>query len=143
MKKEIENTQIDEAMAQFCPFGYRDIGTALQTIWDASGKEYLDIGELYQICNDFVESTDLSMDKIDPVYCVYDYYYQIARTDIEQATGKDICNDDPYSHIDISGNYMCTSIDGKDEDIKALKDLINTIPADDQTPAIKWLFNTI
>lgn len=140
---EIKSEQVDEAMAQFCPFGYRDIEVALSEIWKATGKEFLDTGELYQICSDFAEDTDTPMDKVDPVYCVYDYYHQMARTDIEQKTGKDICNDDPYSKIDISGNYMCTSFDGHDENFKALQGLIETIPEEERTPSIKWLLEKV
>lgn len=143
MNKKIENSQVDEAMAMFCPFGYRDIVVALENIQEASGKDYLDTGELYQICNDFTESTGIKMEDIDPVCCVYDYYYQTARTDIEQRTDKDICNDDPYSGIDIYGNYMCTSLNGKEENMQALKTLIETIPEEKQTSAIKWLYNKI
>lgn len=143
MRNEITGSQIDEAVARFCPFGYRDIDVALRAIQEASGKDYLDTEELYQICNDFVEDTGISMEKIDPVACVYDYYHQIARTDIEQATGKDISNDSPFDGVNVSGNYMCTSFDGNDENINALKTLIETIPEADRSPAVKWLLNTI
>ena len=98
--KEITNEQIDKAMGSFCPFGYRDIEVALKAIEEASeGND-----ELYEICNDFVESTDTKMEDIDPVYCVYDYYHQVARTDIEAETGKDISNDEPYQNVNVSGN---------------------------------------
>lgn len=143
MNKEIENSKVEEAMANFCPFGYRDIAVALEAIQEASGKEYLDTDELYQICNDFVDSTGMKMEELDPVACVYDYYHQIARTDIERATGKDISNDEPYSGVNVYGNYMCTSFDGTEEEINALKELIETIPEAERSSAVKWLFNIL
>ncbi len=137
--KEITSEDIDREMASFCPFGYRDIEVALKAINEASeGRD-----ELYEICNDFVESTDMKMEDIDPVYCVYDHYHQVARTDIEAETGKDISNDAPYHGVNVSGNYMCTTFDGTQADTDALKELINTIPEEKRSLAVKWLLNEL
>lgn len=139
--KEVTNEQIDAQMAQFCPFEYRDIEVALKNIHEVEENPNND--ELYQICNDYCESTDTPMDKVDPVACVYDHYHQKAREDIEQATGKDICNESPYYGVNVSGNYMATTMDGTQENIDALKELINTIPEESRTPSINWLLNKL
>lgn len=136
--RKITPEQVEEAISQFCPFGYRDIEKAMQTIIDATGENFPN-DSVYAICNDYLESTDSKLENIDPVYAVYEYYYQIARTDIENATKKDICNDKPYQEINIHGNYMCTSFDGSEENNAELHKLIDTIPEEKQTPAIKWL----
>jgi len=146
MIKEIEITseQIDKATADFCPFGYRDIEVALKNITIAEDKGYVPTEELYQIVKDYMDNTEVTnLEDIDCVYCVYDYYHQKARTDIENKTSHDICNEKPYQEVDISGNYMCTSFDGTDESINALKKLIETIPEPGRTPAVNWLYQAL
>lgn len=139
MTKEITTAQVEEAMAAFCPFGYRDVEKALETIQKAEGNGYLDTDKLVEIMDETIMSIGGNYSDHDPVYVVYDYYHQIARTDIESVTGKDISNDDPYSGINVYGNYMCTTFDGTDEKFAALKELIESIPEEDKTYAVKWL----
>lgn len=143
MKRKSTQIEIDEVMATFCPFSYMDIEKAIEVIQEADEKGYLNTNKLFDICDDFCDSTGSKMHELDPVATVYDYYHQIARTDIESATGKDISNDAPYHGVNVAGNYMCTSFDGKDEDVTALKDLINTIPEAERTPATKWLLSAL
>lgn len=130
-----------ESTVHFCPFGYLDTESACAVILEAEPCAEPD--KFYEIIKEFEDSTGISIAECDPVATVYDHYHQIARSDIERLTGKDICNDKPYYGVNISANYCATSFDGKDEDIQALKDLIDTIPENDRTDAINWLRNTI
>ncbi len=81
------------------------------------------------------------INEIDPVAEVYEMLYQEARTEIKAATRKDICNDDPYYHINVAGNYMCTSIDGTDENREALKKLIDGM--EEKSKVVVWLYNNL
>jgi hypothetical protein len=140
-KIEISEQEIDRAMAEFCPFAYLDIKRALEVISEAEKENEHD--NLYEICKDFAESCDIKIEDIDPVAQVYDYYHQIARTDIENKTGKDICNDAPYSEVNIAGNYLATLFDKIEEPTNALIALIETIPEDERSNAIKWLLSEL
>lgn len=137
--KKITAEQVEEAMTQFCPFYYSDVEKALETIQKAEGTEYVNTSALYEIVADFVDGTDVKLEEIDPVACVYDNYHQVACIDIENATGKDISNDDPYSGVNVSGNYMSTTFDGTSEEFMALKELIKSIPEEDRSHAVEWL----
>lgn len=134
-KEQITDRDIQDFEKAFCPFGYQDIKKAIQTANDA-GKDY---NYAVEVIEEFAESTGTKISDIDPVYCVYDALHQEARTEIENATGKDICNDKPYYSITIYGNYMCTAFDGSEEANKALHDLIDTIPEDDRSKVVEWL----
>ncbi len=142
-EREITGMEIEKAMSAFCPFGWRDIESALGTIYQAEGQDYVDTEKLSSIINEFSGDTGIEIYKVDPVACVYDYYHQMARTEIEKETGKDISNDNPYSGVNVSGNYMCTSIDGSDEDREALKKLIETIPELDRSSVVNWLYEQL
>lgn len=127
--------KIDSFMSQFCPFGYRDIERAIETYEKADYNE----SDLVGAVQEFMESTGTPMDKIDVVYVAYDALMQEARTEIERATGKDICNDDPYHHVHIVSNYLDTQLDATDENFKALRDLIDTMPT--KSKVVEWLYN--
>ncbi len=129
--------KIDNFMAQFCPFGYRDIERAIE-VYEKAGK---DENTLVVDVQDFMESTDTPMDKIDVVYVAYDTLQQEARTEIERQTGKDISNDDPYSHVNIFGNYLDTSFDCTDDEAKATQTLIDTMS--ERNLVVSWYYDQL
>lgn len=130
---------IENFQSQFCPFGYRDIDRALE-VYSEVGKT---VDELVEAVNEFKDSVDCKLEQIDVVSVAYDTLYQEARSDIERFADVDICNDEPYSSVNIYGNYMCTSIDGTDEDREAIQKLIKTIKEEDRTEVINWLLNNL
>ena len=79
------------------------------------------------------------LDKIDLVACAYDYIMQIARTEIEQHTNKDIMNDSPYTEdeIYVVGNYLATSYDFRNN-AEETKRLIKSIPEEKKSQTLKW-----
>lgn len=130
-------------MEYFCPFGYLDIKRALEVICEAEGVEYISSGVLYDLVSDVAENLDVAIEDIDPVYCVYEAYYQEARTQIEEITGKDIVNDEPFSSLYISANYLATSFDATEEVRKAVVSLIESIKEEDRTSQINWLLDEL
>lgn len=131
------NTKCEEFASYFCPFGYRDIEVAIENA-EAAGKT---VEEAAGMVQGYAEETGMPLEKIDPVACIFDTLHQEARTEIEQATGKDISNDAPYHGVNIAGNYMCTSFDGKDDDIKALRELLETMK--ERSSVVEWLLNKL
>ena len=135
--EKITEKDIDNFMASFCPWGYRDIETALE-VYREAGK---DDSELTEAVESFVEGTETDLKDIDVCYVAYDTLQQEARTEIENATGKDISNDDPYSSVNVSGNYMCTQFDGSSEAYEATKKLIDTM--EEKSEVVNWYYNQL
>ncbi len=130
-------TKIDQFLSNFQPsWGYKDIGQAIE-VYEQAGKTEQELAEAVQ--SFFDDTSEYELDDIDVCYVAYDSLHQEARTEIEQATGKDISNDSPFDGVNVYGNYMCTEFDGKDEDRKALKDLIATIK--EPSKVVLWLSN--
>ncbi len=141
MNREITSEEVEKAMAGFCPFGYRDIAVALEVIYEAEGEEYLNVDKLADIVYEYMEETGVKLEKIDPVAQIYEHYQQIARTEIEQATGKDISNDNPYSRVVVYGNYMATTFDANEEESKATRELIDTM--EEKSKVVEWYYNQL
>jgi hypothetical protein len=79
---------------------------------------------VYECVSEFAESCGMPIDKCDPVYCVMDSIMQEARSEIEQMTGFDLCNDIQDGSIDTAGNYMCTTYDYSGNAIEELTQVI-------------------
>lgn len=112
MKNEYLNTKATEQMVSnaihdFCPFGY----LAMQAAVNAAIQAGKDSSFVYECVSEFSESCDAPIDKFDPVYCVMDTILQEARTEIENLTGHDFCNDSIGTEPYTAGNFMCTSYD--------------------------------
>lgn len=135
---KIENEDIDNFCASFIPWGYRDIEMALETYREA-GKTDDDLREAVEDFSDSVLGTDTKMENIDVCYVAFDTLQQEARTEIENATGKDISNDEPYSSVNVYGNYMCTEFDGSDEAREATKKLIDTM--EEKSKIVDWYYS--
>lgn len=131
----ITTNEVDTFCASFAPWGYRDIERAIE-VYKEAGKNEADLAEAVQ---SFSDDKGMKLEDIDVCYVAYDSVYQEARTDIESATGKDICNDRPYDGVYIYGNYTCTCLDAKEEVFSELAKLIDTIPEADRSEAVKWL----
>lgn len=101
--------------SQFLPFGSEDIRRATQVAMEV-GEDGDWAGE--QVL-DFAESCEVSIDNIDPVYCVYESILQEARNEIEGCTQFDFCNDG--ADIYVAGNYLDTSFDWSDDAPETIK----------------------
>ena len=133
------DNKINNLMASFCPFGYRDMEVAIQEA-EKAGKNENDVAEYV---TEYMSGTGLSIEHVDVVACTFDALHQEARTDIERLTSKDICNDKPFDGVNIASNYMCTQFDGKEANMKALATLIDSIGKEARTPAINWLYEHV
>ena len=125
--------KINQFMASFAPWGYRDMETAIK-MYEIAGQ-YVD--DLAGAVQDFSNDTGIDLASIDVCYVAMDTLYQEARTEIQNHTGVDISNDEPYSSIEVFGNYMCTTLDGSDEAFTALVALIDTVPH--KSKVLEWL----
>lgn len=130
--------KIKDFQLSFCPWGYLDIKRLIEEA-EESNK---DVDWCVEQINNFKDDIGIKIyDDIDPVYVIFDSLHQEARTEIENATGKDICNDSPYSSICISGNYCATSLDWENDDNEKLKELIDTMQ--EKSPVVVWLYNQL
>jgi hypothetical protein len=136
-KKEVTDQDIDDFMASFIPWGYRDIAVALKTYREAGKSD----DELREAVEEFMEQVEASLDRIDVCYVAYDTLQQEARSEIENETGIDISNDSPYSSVNVYGNYMCTDFDGTDEAREATKKLVDTMK--DKSEVVQWYYNQL
>ena len=140
MTREITQEQVNDFKASFCPWGYLDIKVALRNYFEA-GKSSDELVEAIENFADDVMGTDSKLENIDPVYIAFDTLQQEARTEIENATGKDISNDDPYSGVNVYSNYMATSFDGTDEAYTATKKLIDTM--EEKSEVVQWYYDNL
>lgn len=138
--QEVTDKDIDNFCASFIPWGYRDIATALETYREA-GKSDDDLRIAVEEFSDSVLGTDSKFDNIDVCFVAFDTLQQEARTEIENATGKDISNDEPYSSVTVYGNYMCTEFDGSDEARLATQSLIDTMK--EKGAVVEWYYNAL
>lgn len=129
---------VKDFQSSFCPYGYMDIQRAV-TIMAEVGKRPEDLVEAIE---DFCNDTDSNQDKIDPVYIAYDMIFQEVRGQIEEATGKDICND-VKECIEIHGNYMCSSFDYSEGAKKEFMKIVKKIPTADRSILLNWVIDEI
>lgn len=120
------NYEIDCFNSAIIPFGGLDIKEAV--------KIAVAVGEsgdwAAEEIKEFMDSCGISdMDKIDPVYVVLDRVFQNARNKIDEVMNIDIENDMSFYTY---GNYCCSSIDRKDEDLEELQKAYNKLSLDDK-----------
>jgi predicted DNA-binding protein len=135
--KAATSEDIEEFKSYFIPWGSMDVGTAIET-YRKAGKTDM---ELVDAIESYINETGVKLDTVDVCYVAYDTLHQEARTDIEEATGKDILNDDPYSDVVVYGNFLCTAFDGKDEAMEATKKLIDTM--EEKSEVVLWYYNQL
>ena len=136
-EKRIEY-EVDRFNAYIIPFGSRDIYEAVNTALDGGH----DGDWLAEQINEFIESTGVTMESIDPNYIAYDSLLQEARNDIDELTDIDIMND-VSEEVNVYGNFMCTTLDYTEEAKDELLKILKEISEEDQTEAIKWLIEEL
>lgn len=145
MKKLTENflnQETERAIAQFCPYGYLDIKAATRAALEAGKTTEF----VYESVEEFCQSCDMSINTVDPVYCVYDALLQEVRTEIEELTKYDISNDfRGGTEIYTADNFMCTQYDYSQEAIEELKEKLkeNEITKDQISEVLNWFLNQL
>lgn len=126
---------VRELQLYFCPFGYLDVKAACE-IGDCV---WLCERDIFEIINDYRESCGyLNYNHIDPIASVLEHILQMARNEIEAATGYDFINDfsGAGSEIYTHSNYMCSSYDAWTDAINELKEKVS--PHLDSLKANQW-----
>lgn len=121
------------------PFGSLDIKTALETALEVEeNSEWV-----AKIVNDFMEETNIAMEDVDVVYCVYDAILQEVRNEIDDLIGFDFANDD--AEIYTYGNYMSTSYDWSEDAPQKIVDRLTTnkIVFSNLTVKTQWFLKSI
>lgn len=136
--QEVTDRDIENFKSSFVPWGYRDIDVAL-TAYREAGKSDDDLREAVEEFSDSALGTDTKLENIDVCFVAFYTLQQEARTEIENATGKDISNDEPYYNVTVYGNYMCTEFDGSEEVREATKDLIDTMK--EKSAVVEWYYS--
>lgn len=137
-KEEIDY-HFDQFTNYLIPFGSMDIRSAITTAIEAGFN-----GEwAAQQVEEFVESTGIFLDEIDPCYCVYEALLQIARNEIEDVTEHDFVND--QDEIYVHGNFMCTTFDYKQEAIDSLVEVLklHKVKESDFNEATRWFLQEL
>ena len=139
----IEEDRLDREISEFnlhlVPFGYGDIKALVETAIDGGHD-----GRWAAECiTDFMEDVgDVKFDDIDPNFVIYDALLREARNDIDNLVTVDILNDTD-EQVEVSGNYMCTSLDYSEEARVELVNIVGKIPVEDETDAITWLIDEV
>ena len=140
---ETNHTATEKEISNFVfhlvPFGYLDIKSAIEAAIESGHDEDW---AAEQVTN-FMDDTNIKIEDIDPVYCVYDAILQEARNEIEQETGFDFLNDG--AEVSTYGNFMCTSYDYEEESKKLLIERLaeKEIQIEDLSENTKWFLSQI
>jgi D-mannonate dehydratase len=139
--KEITNEQVSDFCRNFVPFGYLDIQTAI----DTAQKAGYSLDWAAEQVNEFINSTDSPIDEVDPCYCVYDSILQEARTEIDELTGYDFCNDLSTNTTEIytAANFMATSYDYSQAAVDELTEKLKEVDRSELSEATQWFLNEI
>lgn len=107
-------------------------------ILEESGIDNLDFSEyIEQYCIE----TSLPIQNIDACGVAYEYILELARSNIEEYTGKDIVNDtDGFS---VYQNYICTSFDCADDVRELIISLVDQIPEEKRAKATQFVVDNI
>jgi hypothetical protein len=135
---EVTDGQVNDFMASFCPFGWRDCEAAIQTAYEAGHDSDWAVEQI----EDYADSCGVKLADIDPVYCVYDSILQEARNEIDNLCKFDIMND---ANFDTYGNYMCTDYQYRDEDKTALIEKLaeNDVKIGDLDEATQYFLSSV
>lgn len=135
---KIDN-ELNNMRCELSNFGSRDEARAVEVA--------LEVGEdgswVAEQINEYLDNTDTQLkDLRDPVYIVYDSIHQACRTEIGEHTKKDIINDlSPC--VEVHGNCICTSFDGKEEAVKETLKLAKQIPEEDRSKKLTWFIKKL
>lgn len=144
MEDKIEVTDEDRTEYYRCivSHGYMDIDAAILTAKEA-GKDANWVGD--QVLR-IVEECDMKIENVDPVGEVYESILQEARSEIEEETEYDLCNDVKASTgIYTAGNYCCTSYDYSEEAVEELEIVLASKDVDiaELSEATQWFLKEI
>jgi hypothetical protein len=137
-EEELKEIDIADFRASFCPYGYMDIKIACEVVREAGHT----VEELINDIEQFSDECQTKIADIDPVYMAYRIVFEEARRQIEELTGKDICND-VKSGIEIAGNFMCTQFDYTNEAKEEFLQIIAEIPEEDRSKELKFIISEI
>lgn len=124
------------------PYGYMDVTATIDTAIE-SGHTAQWAGELI---SEKAEEYGMTVDKLDPVCCVYEAILGEFRGELEEKTGFDFENDsEAKTGLYVAGNFMCTSFDyseeAKEEIINVLKE--NKVDIEDFDEASKFVLSAL
>jgi len=139
-KEQQERTErlVKDFQSSFCPYGYLDIQMAVKT-YDEVG---LTPDDLVEEIEEFCNSCDVKAEDCDPCYIAYDSIFQQVRNEIDEATGKDICND-VKEQIEVTGNFMCTQFDYTEGAKKEFLAIVKKIKKEDRSEKLNWVLSEI
>ena len=120
LDKDFLDKSIARLAESFCPYGWLDLEMAVKTAYEVGETE----DWVFDQINEFSQSCDLSFDKIDPCYVVYDSILQEARNEIEELVNIDFVNDLRAGEIYTHGNYLATSYDYYPDGPDQLKEIL-------------------
>lgn len=144
MSEEIKVTDEDrlDYYQSIVPHGYMDIDAAIIAAKEA-GYDADWVGE--QVAR-MVEECQMKVENIDPVGEVYESILQEARSEIEQNTDYDLCNDvKARTGIYTAGNYCCTSYDYSEEAIEELVEILKEkeVDIEDLGQSTQWFLKEV
>ncbi len=141
LTQDATDQQIDNAIIDFCPFGYLDMKAAVNAAIQAGEST----SYVYDCVSEFSESCETPINDCDPVYCVLDAILQETRNELDSLIGFDFCNDLKSGYIDTYGNFMCScynySGNAKEELIQVLKD--NSIELSELSDKAQYFFSEL
>lgn len=129
MDQERMKNQINSFCCSVVTFGGLDIQFALNYLEDVSDYPADTLSDELENYKDSIGAEDFDMDKIDIGYIAVDYVFQNARNKIDEIMNIDIENDLGFYTY---GNYLDSSIDRKDENLKTLQIAYNKLSLDDR-----------
>lgn len=107
-------------------------------VLDEAEVDYIDFSEYVE---QYCLETKLPIQNVDACGVVYEYILQLARSNIEEYTGKDIVNDTDGFYV--YQNYICTSFDCVDDVRKLIISLVDQIPEEKRTKATLFVVDNI
>lgn len=137
-KRTITDSQVNDFITEFCPFGYMDCKAAVETAYEAGFDSQWAADQVQEFC----ESTGSKIGDVDPCYCVYNSILQGARNEIDNLTSFDIQND---ASFDTYGNFMCTSYDYNEESKQSLLEKLaeNDVNIEDLEEATQYFLSQV
>lgn len=124
-QNRIADCEIQSFYSAVVPYGSIDVRAAI----DFCLKVDLDGNDLADLVTEFCDDTGSKITDVDICYIAYDHVLQRARNKISEVLDYDFMNDGP-GHIDVYGNYMCTSYDYTEDAVEELREKIKAATED-------------
>lgn len=139
VNQELIDIERDNFLSALNPFASLDIERALGIAVEVDkGGEWV-----ANVVNNYTEELGITLTGVDVVDCVYEAILQEARTEIDDLTDFDFCNDG--ADIYVAGNYTATTYDwGEGDNIKIKDKLIEKgIVFDELSVKTRWFLTEI